>query len=184
MTLAAAPGQGSSASQTKPPDQSNKTLASCARATVSAIFGPAVGATEIFQMIFSRGQASGATSRMARQSVWDAGASSRAIGAKSFSINSSWSRRPATEGAKPSRRNAVIEVENPWVLAANGGKCAAPDTSAGAPIAAQSAFTAGAGSRPVSINVAEVSPRGSTFKVTSVATARVPNEPASTRERS
>ena len=37
---------------------------------------------------------------------------------KSFSIASSWSRRPATEGAKPSRRNAVIELEYPCVFAA------------------------------------------------------------------
>src|ERR1700730_2876030 len=48
--LPAARGKVSSASQTKPPDQSNKVLASYARQIMSATFGPAVGVTEIFQM--------------------------------------------------------------------------------------------------------------------------------------
>jgi len=53
----------------------------------------------------------------------------------------------------------------------------APDTSTGAPIAVQSASTARAGSRFSRMSVAEVSARGSTLRVISVATARVPNDP-------
>jgi hypothetical protein len=89
MIPAAASAQGSSASQTSPPDQSNKALALQVPPIAEATFGPAVGDTEIFQMILSRGSASGVTSRIARQSVCEAGASNRPADVKDFSIKAS-----------------------------------------------------------------------------------------------
>ena len=64
------------------------------------------------------------------------------------------------------------------------GRWAAPDTSNGEPSAAVIALTAVASSRPRSTKVRSLSGLGITFNVTSVMTASVPQDPASSLHRS
>ena len=100
---------------------------------VAASGGPAVGATEIFQMIFSGCPASGATSRIARQSVAADAAAFEPLGAGE---GLQQRRQPlealidrGREAFEPQQRRA--SPENPSARAAKGGKCAAPETSTG-----------------------------------------------------
>ena len=96
--------------------------------------------------------------------------------------------RSATEGEKPSRRNAVIAP--PAIspagtrTATSAGKCAAPETSHEEPMAAVIAVIACPGSRPRINSVCSVSGRGNTLIVSSVITASVPQEPAINLHRS
>ena len=64
------------------------------------------------------------------------------------------------------------------------GRCAAPETSNGEPRAAVIARFAVTSSSPESISVRSLSGFGITFSVTSVMTASVPHEPASSLQRS
>ena len=64
------------------------------------------------------------------------------------------------------------------------GKCPAPETSHDDPIAAVIAATAVAGSRPRRRTVVSVSGAGSVLIVTSVMAASVPQEPATSLQRS
>jgi hypothetical protein len=64
------------------------------------------------------------------------------------------------------------------------GTCAAPDTSNGEPSAAVMARFAVTSSSPRNASVRSLSGLGITFRVTSVMTASVPQDPASSLQRS
>ena len=129
--------------------------------------------------------ANGITSRTDLQNGRDVVSSSVASAPNGFSSASSERIRCATEGATPSSRSAVTARAAPVTRTATGaGRCAAPDTSFGEPIAALIACAAFASSRPSTSSVCSVSARGSTLTVTSVIAASVPHEPAITLQRS
>ena len=95
--------------------------------------------------------------------------------------------RWATDGATPSSLNAVTDrppATTPLSAAIAPGRWAAPDTSQAEPMAAAIALEALASSSPKISTVSSVSGRGRVLIVTSVITASVPNDPASTLQRS
>ena len=94
--------------------------------------------------------------------------------------------RCATEGATPSSRSAVsaAPAATGMLFRRRGGRCAAPETSQGKPMAAAMARTAAPSSSPRTITVVSVSGCGSTLMVTSVIAPSVPQEPAMSLQRS
>ena len=91
----------------------------------------------------------------------------------------------------PSSRSKVTACCEPRLASpppaapnAEPGTCAAPDTSNGEPSAAVIARFAVTSSSPRSTSVRSLSGLGITFNVTSVITASVPHDPASSLQRS
>ena len=94
--------------------------------------------------------------------------------------------RNALQPQQRDRLSRRSEVAKPPTASRNAefGTCAAPETSNGEPSAAVIARLAAMSSSPRSTSVRSLSGRGITFSVTSVMTASVPQEPASSLQRS
>ena len=88
------------------------------------------------------------------------------------------------QGDRLLRRSKIAEPAAGRARNAEFGTCAAPDTSNGEPSAAVIARFAATSSSPRSTSVRSLSGLGITFKVTSVMTASVPQDPASNLQRS
>ena len=122
--------------------------------------------------------------------AWAEAASSRICAdPKGASTSANAAARWAAETVMPSKRSKVSAsrpAPSPQASDRNAefGRCAAPDTSKGEPSAAVIARFATIASSPRSTSVRSLSGRGMTFRVTSVITASVPQEPAKSLQRS